>query len=59
MLHDSWHRRTVAAHESGACEELWWGKKLYGVRVHLASAESGMVLDLVEEAWRGKPPDIS
>ena len=46
----------AVGHESGACEELWWGKKLYGVRVHLPSAESDMVLDLVEEAWRGKAP---
>ena len=48
--------RAAIGHDSGACEELWWGKKLYGVRVHLPSAESGMLLDLVEEAWRGKAP---
>ena len=48
--------RAAVAHESGAREELYWGKKLYGVRVYLPTAESGMVLDLVEEAWRGKAP---
>lgn len=48
--------RAAIAHESGVCEELWWGKKLYGVRVHLPMAESGVLLDLVEEAWRAKAP---
>lgn len=48
--------RAAVGHESGACEELWWGTKLYGVRVHLPTAESGMVLDLVEEAWRRRAP---
>lgn len=56
VLVDEDRARAAIGHDSGACEELWWGKKLCGVRVHLPAAESGMVLDLVEEAWRGKAP---
>ena len=39
-----------------ACEELWWGKKLSGVRVHLADAEAGFVRDLLRQAWELRAP---
>jgi hypothetical protein len=48
--------RAAVAHPSGACEELWWGKKLVGVRVDLGVAEADLVFDLVEESWKRKAP---
>ena len=37
-----------------ACEELWWGKKLSGVRVRLADADAGLVAELLSDAWGGR-----
>lgn len=48
--------RAAVAHGSGAFEELWWGRRLLGVRVDLAKADADLVLDLVEEAWRRRAP---
>ena len=48
--------RAAVAHESAACEELWWGKRLAGVRIDLGAADADLVLDLLEEAWRRKAP---
>jgi hypothetical protein len=39
-----------------AGEELWWGKRLSGVRVTLASARSAHLAMLLTEAWRLKAP---
>ena len=39
-----------------ACTELWWGKRLAGVRVELATVDAGMLAGLLAEAWRGKAP---
>ena len=33
------------------CELLYWGKRLAGVKITLASASHGAVEELVEEAW--------
>ncbi len=42
-----------------ACAELWWGKRLRGVRVDLARVTPDVFADLVEDAWRRKcPPRI-
>jgi len=40
----------------GACEELWWGKRLAGVRVNLAVADIHLLGVLLSEAWRQKAP---
>lgn len=48
--------RAAVAHVSGACEELWWGKRLAGVRIDLAAADADLVFDLVEDSWRRKAP---
>ncbi len=40
----------------GVVEELWWGKKLSGCRVHLAGATTPLVRELLTEAWRRKAP---
>lgn len=39
-----------------ACEELWWGKKLAGVRVRLATVDQEMLAALLREAWRRRAP---
>jgi hypothetical protein len=38
------------------CAELWWGKKLSGVRVTLAAAPAGRVAELLEESYRRRAP---
>lgn len=38
------------------CEELWWGKKLSGVRVRLADADPAIVGELLSDAWARKAP---
>ncbi|MCI0544000.1 MAG: MmcQ/YjbR family DNA-binding protein [Actinobacteria bacterium] len=42
--------------DSEVFEELWWGKRLVGLRVHLASADREHVSELLQEAWRQKAP---
>jgi hypothetical protein len=37
-------------------EELWWGKKLSGCRVHLGGATTPMLRELLTEAWRRRAP---
>ena len=51
-------RRTAAAvsEKAAAFEELWWGKRLVGVRVNLPPADARRVFDLLEESWRRKAP---
>jgi hypothetical protein len=37
-------------------EELWWGKRLCGVRVDLTLADEDGVREVLESAWRRKAP---
>jgi hypothetical protein len=46
----------AVAEQPSSCEELWWGQKLSGVRVHLADADPVLVAELIIEAWRRKAP---
>lgn len=39
-----------------ACHELWWGKKLSGVRVSLRAATPELIRELLTAAWRRKAP---
>lgn len=39
-----------------ACEELWWGKRLAGVRVTIAGIPKDLLATLLAEAWRLKAP---
>jgi hypothetical protein len=39
-----------------ACEELWWGKRLAGVRITLAVADVDLLTVLLREAWLRKAP---
>ena len=59
LLHvmvDEEEARAVAASNPSAYEELWWGKKLSGLRVKLAAAHGAEVCELLEDAWRRKAP---
>ena len=55
MLPDT-HVEMAIGSSPKACEELWWGKRLCGVRVTLASAPTKLVSMLLTEAWRLKAP---
>jgi hypothetical protein len=53
---DSEEVAASCAEHPGVVEELWWGKKLSGCRVWLASANRSVVRELLTEAWRRKAP---
>lgn len=42
--------------DPSAFEELWWGRRLSGVRVNLRVAAAKAVFELLEESWRRKAP---
>lgn len=41
---------------SGACEQLRWGARLAGVVVELRTVPAPLVAELLESAWRRRPP---
>ncbi len=45
----------VAECPSG-CEELWWGKRVSGVRVDLNHVDRGLLTELLTDAWRRRAP---
>jgi hypothetical protein len=45
----------VAECPSG-CEELWWGKRLSGVRVDLAVVDRALLTELLTESWTRRAP---
>ena len=45
----------VAECPSG-CEELWWGKRLSGVRVDLTHVDRELLTELLTESWRRRAP---
>lgn len=46
----------AVAERPSSCEELWWGKKLSGVRIHLRDADPLLVSELIIDAWRHRAP---
>lgn len=46
----------AVAERPSSCEELWWGKKLSGVRILLPTADPVLVTELIIDAWRRKAP---
>lgn len=48
--------RALAREQPEAFEELWWGKKLTGLRVRLAAAEPEQVQELLQDAWARRAP---
>jgi len=53
---DEHETRASVAEDPKAFEELWWGKRLSGVRVDLKAARVAQVYELLEESWRRKAP---
>jgi hypothetical protein len=49
-------RELAIAVNPRACEKLWWGKQVAGLRVVLAKAKAADVKDLLQSAWRRKAP---
>jgi hypothetical protein len=48
--------RACVAQDPKVFEELWWGKRLVGLRVSLPDADADQVRELLEDAWRRKAP---
>jgi len=44
------------AQDPAAFEPLHWGERLSGLRVNLAATPSGVLAEVIEEAWRRKAP---
>ena len=44
--------RAAVAEWPDFCAEQWWGKTLAAVRVTLSAADSDIVAELVQDAWR-------
>ncbi len=53
---DEAETRAAVAEDPSTYEELWWGKRLSGVRVDLREASPERVAELLEEAWRRRAP---
>ena len=48
--------RAAVSDDPDAFAELWWGKKLSGVTVTLASADHRRMIELLEDGWRRVAP---
>lgn len=46
----------TALDRSGACEPVWWGKRLAAVGVTLAEVDRAFLAELLTDAWEGKAP---
>lgn len=46
----------AVADDPAAFEPLLWGKRVRGLRVHLAAAPGDRVTELLKEAWRRRAP---
>jgi hypothetical protein len=53
---DESETRACVKEDPKAYEELWWGKKVVGVRVNLTKAKKTQVAELLQEAWRRRAP---
>ena len=51
---DEERRELACAMYPDACEKLWWGKKVVGVKVDLEQADAADVEDLLQSAWQLK-----
>ena len=56
VMIDAFDVEWVVRENPESCEELWWGKKLSGVRVSMPDAEPATLKALVEAAWRRRAP---
>jgi hypothetical protein len=46
----------AVAEEPEACEEFWWGSRLACVVVDLRAVSSGLLQELLTDAWRRTAP---
>ena len=53
---DEQHRAMAVDLAPDCAEPLFWGQKILGVRIALASAKSAFVKELVLSAWTHKAP---
>ena len=56
VMLDAFLTHAAVGTHPAACEELWWGKRLSGVRIDLRHADRDMLADLLEEAWQRRAP---
>ena len=56
VMLDSFMTDAAVGTDPVACEELWWGKQLSGVRITLAHVARSLLADLLEEAWLRRAP---
>ena len=56
VMLDSFMTHAAVGTDPVACEELWWGKQLSGVRIKLAHVARSLLADLLEEAWLRRAP---
>jgi hypothetical protein len=56
VMVDAFDVDSVVRENPESFEELWWGKKLSGVRVSMPGAQPVMLKALLEAAWRRKAP---
>ena len=45
---------TAVERAPDVCEEVWWGKRLAAVGVHLPAVEHKLLSELLEDAWEDK-----
>ena len=46
----------AVAERPDAFSELWWGRRLSGVRVTLSKAPKRLLAELLDESWRRRAP---
>jgi hypothetical protein len=56
VLLDEPDARAAVFEAASVFGELWWGKRLVGVKVDLASADPTRVQELLTEAWLRRAP---
>jgi hypothetical protein len=56
VMVDEMEIRAAGAENPKACQEFYWGKRLAAVVVDLPAATSGLVQDLLTDAWIRKAP---
>jgi len=56
VMLDEFRTHAAVGTAPAACEELWWGKRRSGVRVHLDHVTRTMLADWLEDAWLRRAP---
>jgi len=56
VMLDAFLTHAAVAADPQACEELWWGARLSGVRIDLNRVNRALLADFLEEAFRRRAP---